>query len=62
LHENYELWAYPGDLFSWLDTLIHNLKAVQRIAAVAGATDINEEIEGQISRIERPLSPKKSEQ
>jgi len=62
LLENYELWAYPGDLFSWLDTLIHNLKAVQRIAAVAGETDINEEIEGQISRIERPLNPKKPEQ
>ena len=62
LHEKYELWAYPGDLFSWLDTLIHNLKAVQRIAAVAGETDIKEEIEGQISRIERPLNSKTPEQ
>jgi len=62
LRETYELWAYPGDLFSWLDTLIHNLKAVQRIAAVSGETDINEEIEGQISRIERPLNSKKPEQ
>lgn len=62
LLENYELWAYPGDLFSWLDTLIHNLKAVQRIAAVAGETDIDEEIEGQISRIENPLNSKKQEQ
>ena len=61
LHEKYELWAYPGDLFSWLDTLIHNLKAVQRIAAVAGETDIKEEIEGQISRIERPLDSKTPE-
>jgi len=59
--EKYELWAYPGDLFSWLDTLIHNLKAVQRIAAVAGETDIKEEIEGQISRIERPLNSKTPE-
>ncbi|MCK5302083.1 MAG: DEAD/DEAH box helicase [Candidatus Thorarchaeota archaeon] len=62
LHEKYELWAYPGDLFSWLDTLIHNLRAVQRIAAVAGETDIKEEIEGQISRIERPLDSKTPEQ
>jgi len=62
LKNEYELWVYPGDIFSWLDTLIHNLKAVQRIAEVAGETDVNVEIEEQIARIERPLSqesPKK---
>lgn len=51
----FELWAYPGDIYSWLDSVIHNLKAVQRIAAVAGKTDLGEEIEGQIAKIERPL-------
>jgi len=56
LKKEYELWVYPGDIFSWLDTLIHNLKAVQRIAEVAGETDVNVEIEEQIARIERPLS------
>jgi len=55
LHDKFELWAYPGDLFSWLDSLIHNLKAVQRIANVAGKTDLSVEIDGQIARIERPL-------
>jgi helicase len=55
LHDKFELWAYPGDLFSWLDSLIHSLKAVQRIANVAGKTDLSVEIESQISRIERPL-------
>ncbi|MFW9848692.1 MAG: DUF5814 domain-containing protein [Candidatus Thorarchaeota archaeon] len=55
LRKDYELWAYPGDIYSWLDTLIHNLKAVQRIATVEGKTDLNEEIQSQISRIERPL-------
>jgi len=55
LHKDFELWAYPGDLFSWLDSLIHSLKAVQRIASVAGKTDLSEEIESQITRIERPL-------
>ncbi|MCK5152099.1 MAG: hypothetical protein KAQ65_09670, partial [Candidatus Thorarchaeota archaeon] len=48
-------WAYPGDIYSWLDALIHNLKAVQRIALVEGKTDMNEEIAGQIARIERPI-------
>ncbi|MFQ5832015.1 MAG: DUF5814 domain-containing protein [Candidatus Thorarchaeota archaeon] len=55
LKKEYELWVYPGDIFSWLDSLIHNLRAVQRIAAVAGETDVNVEIEEQIARIERPL-------
>jgi helicase len=55
LHKDFELWAYPGDIFSWLDSLIHSLKAVQRIASVAGKTDLTEEIDSQIARIERPL-------
>jgi helicase len=55
LHKDFELWAYPGDLFSWLDSLIHSLKAVQRIASVAGKIDLSEEIDSQIARIERPL-------
>ena len=55
LHDDFELWAYPGDIFSWLDSLIHGLKAVQRIADVAGKTDLSVEINSQIARIERPL-------
>ncbi|TFG34341.1 DEAD/DEAH box helicase [Candidatus Thorarchaeota archaeon] len=55
LHDLFELWAYPGDIFSWLDSLIHSLKAVQRIANVAGKTDLSVEIDSQIARIERPL-------
>jgi len=55
LHDDFELWAYPGDIFSWLDSLIHSLKAVQRIANVAGKTDLHIQIEDQIARIERPL-------
>ena len=55
LHDDFELWAYPGDLYSWLDSLIHSLKAVQRIANVAGKTDLHVQIEDQIASIERPL-------
>ncbi|TFG34259.1 DEAD/DEAH box helicase [Candidatus Thorarchaeota archaeon] len=55
LHDSFELWAYPGDIFSWLDSLIHGLRAVQRIADVAGKTDLSVEINSQIARIERPL-------
>ncbi|MFW9967376.1 MAG: DEAD/DEAH box helicase, partial [Candidatus Thorarchaeota archaeon] len=30
LRKDFELWAYPGDIFSWLDSLIHSLRAVRR--------------------------------
>ncbi len=59
LHDDFELWAYPGDVFSWLDTLIHHLNAVKRISAVGGMTDLGVEIDGQIALIERPLGKKK---
>lgn len=62
LHDDFELWAYPGDLFTWLDSLIHNLKAVQRIAAIAGKTDLGVEIDSQVARIERPLEPVEEKQ
>ncbi|MGY5856064.1 MAG: DUF5814 domain-containing protein, partial [Candidatus Thorarchaeota archaeon] len=55
LHDDFELWAYPGDIYSWLDSLIHSLKAVQRIANVAGKIDLHVQIEDQIASIERPL-------
>ncbi|MFW9845680.1 MAG: DUF5814 domain-containing protein [Candidatus Thorarchaeota archaeon] len=61
LRKEFELWAYPGDIFSWLDSLIHSLRAVKRIAAVAGETDITVEVDGQISQIEQPLKDKKPE-
>ncbi|RLI55652.1 MAG: hypothetical protein DRP09_08940, partial [Candidatus Thorarchaeota archaeon] len=61
LHREFELWAYPGDLFSWLDSVIHSLKAVQRIAATAGKTDLSVEIDGQIAQIERPHDKKETE-
>ncbi|MEM2143622.1 MAG: DUF5814 domain-containing protein, partial [Candidatus Thorarchaeota archaeon] len=55
LEREFELWAYSGDIYSWLDSLIHNLRAVKRIAAVAGRVDLGEEIESQIAQIESPL-------
>jgi helicase len=55
MREEFELWSYPGDIYSWLDSVIHNLKAVQRIADVRGLTDLNEQIDSQIEMIERPL-------
>jgi len=62
LHDDFELWAYPGDIFSWLDSLIHSLKAVQRIANVVGKTDLSVAIDEQITKIERPLEQESKEE
>ncbi len=56
LNKEFELWAYPGDIYSWLDTQIHNLRGVQRVAAVAGKVDLGAEIDAQIAKIETPLA------
>ncbi len=56
LNKEFELWAYPGDIYSWLDSLIHTLRGVQRIAGVAGKVDLGAAIEEQIVKIETPLA------
>lgn len=32
LFKNYQIQTYPGDVFSWLDTMVRNLEAIERIA------------------------------
>ncbi|MHA1655389.1 MAG: DUF5814 domain-containing protein [Candidatus Heimdallarchaeota archaeon] len=34
LSTNYNLYAYPGDIYRWFDTLIHHLRAVAKLALV----------------------------
>lgn len=55
LLKEYEIYAYPGDIFNWFDTLIHGLKAVQRIAEVSNKEDIAEEIDRLIKSVETPF-------
>ncbi len=52
----YELFIYPGDLFKWLDTLVHNLRAVKRIAHILKMNEMVEIIETLITSIERGTS------
>lgn len=40
LRSKYELFAYPGDLFSWLDELIHSLQAIERLAKAMKKNEI----------------------
>ena len=50
----YELFIYPGDLFKWLDTLVHNLRAVKRIANILKIIEMVDIVEMHINSIERP--------
>ncbi|MFX1519873.1 MAG: DUF5814 domain-containing protein [Promethearchaeota archaeon] len=49
----YELNLYPGDLFKWLDTLVHHLRAVIRISSVLDADEMAEAAQQLIDSIER---------
>ncbi|MHA1238074.1 MAG: DUF5814 domain-containing protein [Candidatus Odinarchaeia archaeon] len=54
IREKYEVYCYSGDIFNWLDTLIHHLKAVKRISHVKGLDDFENDIEEIIEKIENP--------
>lgn len=51
LMRDYEIHAYAGDIFSWLDSLIRMLEAVRRIANAFG----NKKIVGECNRLIRQI-------
>jgi helicase len=52
LMRDYEIHAYAGDIFSWLDSLIRMLEAVRRIAKAFGNKKVVRECNQLIRRIE----------
>ncbi|MCQ2737379.1 MAG: DUF5814 domain-containing protein [archaeon] len=40
LLKTYQIQAYPGDIFSWLDTYVRSLDAIKRVANAFGYKDI----------------------
>ena len=40
LLKDYQIQAYPGDIFSWLDAYVRNLDAIKRVAQAYGKKDI----------------------
>jgi len=52
LLRNYEIHAYPGDIFSWLDSLIRMLEAIERINLAFGKKNVAQECKRLIRRIE----------
>jgi len=49
---DYEIHAYAGDIFSWLDSLIRMLEAVRRIAQAFGRKKVVGECNRLIRQIE----------
>ncbi len=53
LLRDYQIHAYPGDIFSWLDALIRNLEAVKRIAHAFKLNQLAKETSAIIKSIEK---------
>ena len=54
LQSRYNLYAYPGDIYRWFDTLIHHLRAVAKLAVVFDERKTTKLALNTIKMIERP--------
>ena len=52
--KNYNIQLYPGDLYSWLDALVHNLNAIERLAKVLDKTQLQKSAKNYTKEIEKP--------
>ncbi len=52
IRKELNILLYPGDVYSWLDSLVHHLEAVQRITAVLKQRELFEQAEYGIRAIE----------
>ncbi len=59
LTARYNLYAYPGDVYRWFDTLIHHLRAVAKLALVFDERRTMKLALNTIKMIERPWILKK---
>ncbi|MGQ4832938.1 MAG: DUF5814 domain-containing protein [Candidatus Asgardarchaeia archaeon] len=54
LLNHYQIHIYPGDIFNWLDSLIHTLEGLMRIATAVRNTKVKDITSVEIKQIERP--------
>ena len=54
LTERYQLYAYPGDIYRWFDSLIHHLRAVAKLALVFDERQTMKLALNTIKMIEKP--------
>ncbi|MHA1213258.1 MAG: DUF5814 domain-containing protein, partial [Candidatus Heimdallarchaeota archaeon] len=62
LTARYHLYAYPGDIYRWFDTLIHHLRAVSKLALVFDERHTMKLALNTIKMIEKPWIIKKYKQ
>ena len=53
LMREYQIQAYPGDIFAWLDTYVRNLDAIKRVARAYNKKEIIKEADKLIKIIEK---------
>ena len=53
LMREYQIQAYPGDIFAWLDTYVRNLDAIKRVARAYNNKEIIKEADKLIKIIEK---------
>ena len=52
--KQFNIQLYPGDVYSWLDSLVHHLEAVQRLAKVLQEDDLSRHAEECTKLVENP--------
>jgi helicase len=50
---------YPGDVYSWLDSLVHHLQAIQRLAEVMDKDELKQSAHKFARQIENPNKTQK---
>ncbi len=54
IRKEYDIMTYPGDLYSWLDSLVHHLNAIERFAKVLEENDLQKSAISFTKDIENP--------
>ena len=47
---------YPGDVYSWLDSLVHHLQAIQRLANVMNKEELMQYAQNLAKQVENPIN------
>ena len=54
IRKEHNILTYPGDIYSWLDSLVHHLNAIERLAKVLEEKNLQEFAESFTKNIENP--------
>jgi len=54
IRKNLNIQVYPGDIYSWLDQIVHSLEAVKRLSSVLKEVEIEKTSKNIGKRIENP--------